>query len=568
MILSAKQLVLWIALGSFVGAIAIEENVGTTSLVESHNLTTTTSTTTVTTPTTSTISTTSTTSTTPSTTFSSSTTARTTSSQAISSSSPSTPPILARANPISSTSTSRSIISTTSSATTTKPSAKRQISLNEFQQLVAKVNDEISMLRNQSANLSQTYEELVRRYNDRTSQVPIVLYDVSDCSNSTNVQHDTSTEAIKQKSTVPEVTNPTVSSEEVTTTTAKSTTVTTSTTTAPSSTRRVEDSIQKQTHSKSSSDGALPAEPVPQSSGSSHTQIYGNKYYNYIHYFMYPPSEEQLEEMGSPPTQLNHRRKSGNDSRKAVPQNRWKEVPYRTKNRWEERIDSREESMEPEFSPALRRWPQEPTGEIGSNQRSASSDYRPFYGSPIPAIGGQYRFGGAAQRKPVELPPSPVPAPPKLAPYPLAEERIPSRVVPQEKIFSFIPEKPKPTPPAPVPKVPAYQADRVPSFLERRNTYRNEPPAQLRTTKAPPVRLFTPATTVAREPVTPQSIESLFSFGAKPVTYSIPTTAKPSPGVTRNGWDGYDFSFVRKAQETKKRLQRQQRSSRKGVPEL
>uniref|UniRef100_A0A182YNT1 Uncharacterized protein n=1 Tax=Anopheles stephensi TaxID=30069 RepID=A0A182YNT1_ANOST len=437
-------MVLWIALGSFVGAIAIEENVGTTSLVESHNLTTTTSTTTVTTPTTSTISTTSTTSTTPSTTFSSSTTARTTSSQAISSSSPSTPPILARANPISSTSTSRSILSTTSSATTTKPSAKRQISLNEFQQLVAKVNDEISMLRNQSANLSQTYEELVRRYNDRTSQVPIVLYDVSDCSNSTNVQHDTSTEAIKQKSTVPEVTNPTVSSEEVTTTTAKSTTVTTSTTTAPS----------------------------------------------------------------------------------------------------------------------------KPTGEIGSNQRSASSDYRPFYGSPIPAIGGQYRFGGAAQRKPVELPPSPVPAPPKLAPYPLAEERIPSRVVPQEKIFSFIPEKPKPTPPAPVPKVPAYQADRVPSFLERRNTYRNEPPAQLRTTKAPPVRLFTPATTVAREPVTPQSIESLFSFGAKPVTYSIPTTAKPSPGVTRNGWDGYDFSFVRKAQETKKRLQRQQRSSRKGVPEL
>uniref|UniRef100_A0A182TAS7 Uncharacterized protein n=1 Tax=Anopheles maculatus TaxID=74869 RepID=A0A182TAS7_9DIPT len=549
-ILAAKELVLWIALGSFIGTIAIEENVGATSLVESKNLTTT-STTTTAAPTTST------TSTTPSTTFSS--TSPTTSSKATTSSSPSTPSILARANPITSSSTIRSIISTTTSATTTKPSAKRQISLNEFQQLVAKVNDEISMLRNQSANLSQTYEELVRRYNDRTSQVPIVLYDVSDCSNSTTVQEETSTEALKQTSIVSEVTKPTTSSER---TTSKTTTVITSTTQPPSSSSRVEHSTQKE----SLSDESAPVVAAPQNTGSSNTQIYGNKYYNYIHYFMYPPSEEQLEEIGSAP-QVNHRRKSGNDSRKATPTKRRKEVPYQTNKRWEERTDSREEPLEPEYSVNLRRWPQEPIGEISNSRRPVSSDYRPFLGSPVPAIGGQYRFGGAAQRKPIEPQSSSLPALPKLAPLPYVEERIPPRVVPEEKIFASIADRKKPSQPETAPKAPVYQTDNVPSFLDRRNVYRSGLPTTQRTTKAPG-RLFTPSTTVTREPVTPPSIESLFSFGAKPVSYSIPTTVKPSPGIARNGWDGYDFSFVRKAQEMKKRLQREQRSSRKGVPEL
>ncbi|XP_052898667.1 uncharacterized protein LOC128305319 [Anopheles moucheti] len=540
--LATKELVLWIMVGSVICTIAAEEDVATTTTpLEGQNLTTTSPTT-------------------PTTTFASTTLPASPSTEATTNASASTAPVLARANLISSTSTIRSIISTTTTGTTTKPSAKRQISLNEFQQLVAKVNDEISMLRNQSANLSQTYDELIRRYNERTSQIPIVLYDVTECSNSTTLQEDGTTQATSTESTsvsstiLSDVTNTTVTSERATTST--DTTTTTSTTYAPTSTKAVpEYSTQTLTHSEAPSDRASNLETVPQNTGSSHTQIYGNKYYNYVHYFMYPPSEAQLEEINSPP-HINNRRKGGHDSRNVAPVKQRKQVPYQKRNKWQ--AGSWDESEEPELdveqsSATFRRRPQVPTGENRNNLRLSTIDSKQAFASLPPAIGGPYRLGGPFQRKPI-ISPYFVP-PPKIPQYPFVEERTPARVLPQEEIFPSAPENQNQAAPEPA------SLANIDAFLARRSINRNGPPTQ-RTT----ARQFTSSTTAAREPVTPPSLDSVLSFSIKPVNYSIPTTAKPPVGFVRNGWDGYDFSFVRKAQEAKKRLQN--RESRMGMRDL
>uniref|UniRef100_A0A182I485 Uncharacterized protein n=1 Tax=Anopheles arabiensis TaxID=7173 RepID=A0A182I485_ANOAR len=631
------QLSLWVAFGCLIGAIAIEENVGTTRLLEAETTTTTTtatSPTTVTEPFTSTPSTTITTTTTSTTVPSSTTTSST-----------SAVPILARANPISSSSTVRSIPSTASgtSGTTAKPSAKRQISLSEFQQLVAKVNDEISMLRNQSANLSQTYEELVRRYNERTSQIPIVLYDVTECSNSSTGPAERLSDTTEKSTKLSTLVTGTVSNgtettarattttERTTTTTTLETTTTTSTTAVPpSSTRRVDYSPPKLVPSELYRDQASLPDAVPPNTGSSHTQIYGNKYYNYIHYFMYPPNESQLEEIQNP-FPIGHRRKVGNDSRRAPPPSRRR--PYeKTKHRWEESIESKEEEEESEFdaSAALRRKPSKtrtPTGELRSNVRLGSTDRRaplrspagpvetysfdskpigelrsnirfgssdprapvrspaglaePFaygskptgelrtnlrlgstdprvpFGSPTgPAqqypYDDSYRAGAVPQRQPIE--PTDFLAPAKLPQYPSFSERIPPRISPPQQQFPAL--KLQTSPPESAPIAPP-KKNALTAFLERRKLNRNGP-----YTVAVPAKLATPpTTTVARaDAVTPPSVESLLTFGAKPVSYAIPTTVKPSLGVVRNGWDANDFSFIRKAQESKKRLQRERRS--------
>uniref|UniRef100_A0A1S4GSC3 Uncharacterized protein n=1 Tax=Anopheles gambiae TaxID=7165 RepID=A0A1S4GSC3_ANOGA len=636
------QLSLWVAFGCLIGAIAIEEDVGTTRLLEEKATTTTTTTTTspttVTEPFTSTPSTTITTTTT-STTIPSSTTTSSTSAV----------PILARANPISSSSTVRSILSTASgtSGTTAKPSAKRQISLSEFQQLVAKVNDEISMLRNQSANLSQTYEELVRRYNERTSQIPIVLYDVTECSNSSTGPAERLSDTTEKSTELSTIVTATVSNgtetttratttttERTTTTTTLETTTTTSTTAVPpSSTRKVDYSPPKLVQSELYRDQASLPDAVPPNTGSSHTQIYGNKYYNYIHYFMYPPNESQLEEIHNP-FPIGHRRKDGNDARRAPPPRRRR--PYeKTKHRWEESIESQEEEEESEFdaqqsSAALRRKPSKtrtPTGELRSNVKLGSTDRRaplrspagpvetysfdskpngelrsnlrfgstdlrapvrspaglaeafayeskptgelrtnlrlgstaprvPFGGPTGPAqpypYDDSYRAGPVPQRQPIE--PMDFLAPAKLPQYPSFPERIPTRISPPQEQFPAL--KLQTSPPESAPIAPP-KKDALTVFLERRKLNRNGP-----YTVAVPAKLTTPpTTTVARaEAVTPPSVESLFTFGAKPVSYAIPTTVKPSLGVVRNGWDANDFSFIRKAQESKKRLQRERRS--------
>uniref|UniRef100_A0A182S3E5 Uncharacterized protein n=1 Tax=Anopheles funestus TaxID=62324 RepID=A0A182S3E5_ANOFN len=500
--------------------------------------------------------------TTPTTTFSS--TPHSSSSEVTTSTSTSTTPILARANLISSSSTNRSVVSTTTTTeTTTKPSAKRQISLNEFQKLVAKVNDEISMLRNQSANLSQTYEELVRRYNERTSQIPIVLYDVTECSNGTTALKDSSMQAntaesisVSSAKSLTEVTDSTVTSKR--TTTPAEITNTTSTTNAPSSTTVVEYSAEKFNQPEALADHDSSTDAVPQHSGSSNTQIYGNKYYNYIHYFMYPPSEEQLEDMNNP-SHVNHRRKGGNDMRKVGPTKQRKEDSYRKRNPWEGQIDSWEDSEERELAeerPAFRRRTPERTGENRSNLRGGPiAPHLPF-GVSIPANGGPYHLGGSLQGKSTEIP--------RIPQYSYVEERIPPRVLPSEGMFASIGGSHKQTPLETVSKVPAYM-DKISAFLERRNIYRNGP---IQSTTNAPTRQVTSSSTVASEPVTLPSFESLLSFGVKPVNYSIPSTTKPLAGLVRNGWDGHDFSFVRKAQETKKRLQREQRSSRKEMRDL
>ncbi|XP_041769660.1 nuclear pore complex protein DDB_G0274915-like [Anopheles merus] len=639
--LASKQLSLWVAFGCLIGAIAIEEDVGTTRLLEAETTTTTTTTTTspttVTEPFTSTPSTTTTTTTATSTTIPNSTTTSSTSAV----------PILARANPISSSSTVRSILSTASgtSGTTAKPSAKRQISLSEFQQLVAKVNDEISMLRNQSANLSQTYEELVRRYNERTSQIPIVLYDVTECSNSSTGPAERlsdTTEKSTQLSTIvtATVSNGTETTAEATTTTERTTTTTTLETTTttsttampPPSTRWVDYSPPKLVPSELYRDQASLPDAVPPNTGSSHTQIYGNKYYNYIHYFMYPPNEAQLEELHNP-FSIGHRRKDGNDPRRAPPRRR---PPYeKTKHRWEESIDSQEEEEESEFdvqqsSAALRRNPsrrRKPTGELRSNVRLGTTDRRAplrspagpvetysFDSKPIGELRSNLRFGSTDPRAPVKSPaglaepfaydskrtgelrtnirlgstdprvpfggPSgsaqpypygdsyragPVPQrqpieptdflpPAKIPQFPSFPERIPPRISPPQEQFSAL--KLQTVPPESAPIAPP-KKDALTAFLERRKLNRNGS-----NTVAVPAKLATPSTTTSAraEAVTPPSVESLFTFGAKPVSYAIPTTAKPSLGVVRNGWDANDFSFIRKAQESKKRLQRERRS--------
>ncbi|XP_053663641.1 uncharacterized protein LOC128712793 [Anopheles marshallii] len=540
--LATKELILWIVLGSFICTIATEEVEATTTLFEGQNLTTTSPTT-------------------PSTTFSSTTTSSSfPSSKATTNASAPTVPILARANVISSTSTIRSIISTTTAGATTKPSAKRQISLNEFQQLVAKVNDEISMLRNQSANLSQTYEELIRRYNERTAQIPIVLYDVTECSNSTTLQEASTTQAIYTESTVgsstilSDVTNASVTTARATT--ATDTTVTTSTTIAPTSAKTApEHSTQKITQPETSSDRTTNLETAPQNSGSSLTQIYGNKYYNYVHYFMYPPGETQLEEINNPP-HVNNRRKGGNDSRNVAPVKQRKQVPYLKRNKWQ--ADSREESEELELdveqsSATFRRRPQASTGENRINLRPSSIESKLPFGGSLPAIGGPYRLGDSLPRKPFTSP-SLVP-PSKILQYPFVEERIPPRVLPREENVASLSENQKQVPPEAAPRA---QVDKIAAFLERRSINRNGPTQR---TTIPSARQMTSSTTVTRAPVTPPSLDSIFSFSMKPVNYSIPTTVKPRTGFVRNGWDGYDFSFVRKAQEAKKRLQREERSS-------
>uniref|UniRef100_A0A182PXB6 Mucin-5AC n=1 Tax=Anopheles epiroticus TaxID=199890 RepID=A0A182PXB6_9DIPT len=605
MILASKQLLLWIALGSLIGAIAAEEDVGTTTPVLEAQ--TTTSPATVTEPFTTTSSSTSTTTTTPSS---------------------STSTILSRANPISSSIASRSVLSTTASTTigtTTKPSTKRQISLSEFQQLVAKVNDEISMLRNQSANLSQTYEELIRRYNERTSQIPIVLYDVTECSNSTAGREEASTDVTK-KSTTPSTVTPTTvtdstenasttSRRPITTTTTESTTTSTSTTIVPTTTRQAEYTPPKLQQSEFLPDLAgSPLEAVPQNAGSSHTQIYGNKYYNYIHYFMYPPSESQLEELESV-APLSQRRKIGNDSRRVGPLRRRQEGPFQaTKNKFREDLedpeyDDQQQStafrrrpvIEPrptgelrtnlrldypdlvaeygnqQPSTAFRRRPIEepkPTGELRTNLRLDSTDLVPRVppGNPIDAdVPYPYRAGLAPPRKPPVGPPT-YGVPPKAPQYPFVQERIPPRSAPQEELFAAVPEAQRPNAkPAlgSVPKAPATPppsspySDKLTAFLERRKINRNDPFTVTPTRK--PTIASTPS---PGKVVTLPSIDSLFTFAAKPVSYAIPTTVKPAPGVVRNDWDGYDFAFIHKALETKKRLQRERRSWGAGLRDL
>uniref|UniRef100_A0A182LS62 Uncharacterized protein n=1 Tax=Anopheles culicifacies TaxID=139723 RepID=A0A182LS62_9DIPT len=489
-ILAASDLILWIAFGSFMGVIAVEEDITTTSFPEAQNFTTTTSPTTPTTTTT---------------TFSSSSTLSS-SSEATTSSSLPTTPILARANPLSTNSILRSIISTTTTGTTTKPSAKRQISLTEFQQLVAKVNDEISMLRKQSANLSQTYEELVRRYNERTLQTPVVQIE---CSNSTTKQ-DTS---LTESTTVP--------STEI------RTTITTSTSKAPSSTKAVEYTTEKLTHSAAYSKRTPPHDAElsePQDSGSYHTQIYGNKYYNYIHYFMYPPSETQLANFGNP-AQTNYRRKNAN-----APGKQRKEDPKEKRNKWNEPNDSWEETEESELDTAqsfdFRRRP----------ELSTSSKY-PY--------GGQYRFGSSVQRKPPIVQSSPVPS-----------WKIPQYLYDEEWNSPPQVESKKRTPPEAVRKTPAY-IDQLATFLERRNINRNDP---IQRTTLAPARQVSSFPAFTSETVKSPTIENLFAFGAKPVNYTVPTT-----GNSPTGYDGYDFSFMRKALENKKRLQREQRSARRDL---
>ncbi|EDO63895.1 AGAP006500-PA, partial [Anopheles gambiae str. PEST] len=388
---------LWVAFGCLIGAIAIEEDVGTTRLLEEKATTTTTTTTTspttVTEPFTSTPSTTITTTTT-STTIPSSTTTSSTSAV----------PILARANPISSSSTVRSILSTASgtSGTTAKPSAKRQISL-----------------------------KLVRRYNERTSQIPIVLYDVTECSNSSTGPAERLSDTTEKSTELSTIVTATVSNgtetttRATTTTTERTTTTTTLETTTTTSTTAV------------------------------------------------PPSS---------------------------------------------------------------------TRKLRTNLRLGSTAPRvPFGGPTGPAqpypYDDSYRAGPVPQRQPIE--PMDFLAPAKLPQYPSFPERIPTRISPPQEQFPAL--KLQTSPPESAPIAPP-KKDALTVFLERRKLNRNGP-----YTVAVPAKLTTPpTTTVARaEAVTPPSVESLFTFGAKPVSYAIPTTVKPSLGVVRNGWDANDFSFIR-----------------------
>uniref|UniRef100_A0A182JVF2 Uncharacterized protein n=1 Tax=Anopheles christyi TaxID=43041 RepID=A0A182JVF2_9DIPT len=279
---------------------------------------------------------------------------------------------------------------------------------------------------------------------------------------------------------------------------------------------------------------------------------------------MYPPDESQLEEI-EPPAPISQRRRAGNDSKRTPPPRRRRPfLPLQTKkNRWEESIDSREAVEESEIATqeAFRRRPFEdtkPTGELRDNLRHGSTEPRAPFRRPAEPVepypyDGTYR---APPRNPIE-PPGFVPSQ-KLPQYPYVQERIPPRIVPQEQFYALVPEleAPKQTPaPESTTKASPY-SDRLTAFLNRRNINRNDPYTVVR------VKATTPSTTITtiREPVTPPSIESLFTFGANPVSYAIPTTSKPSPGLVRNGWDGYDFSFIRKALESKKRLQRERRS--------
>uniref|UniRef100_A0A182FGI4 Uncharacterized protein n=1 Tax=Anopheles albimanus TaxID=7167 RepID=A0A182FGI4_ANOAL len=135
---------------------------------------------------------------------------------------------------------------TSTTSTTAKPSPKRQISLAEFQKLVAKVNDEIQLLRNQSITLSRTYDDLVQRYNERTSQLPIQEDDATT---------GTTPDQILTTTVVPRV---------------------------------------------SFADNPYPQPIVNDHQQPSYlTNICGNNYYNYIHYHMHPYTEDQMNPVAS-----------------------------------------------------------------------------------------------------------------------------------------------------------------------------------------------------------------------------------------------------------------------------
>ncbi|KFB45814.1 hypothetical protein ZHAS_00013794 [Anopheles sinensis] len=321
--------------------------------------------------------------------------------QPFSSTTPHPPLPLARANTTPSGSASTKSISTgpVTTGTTSKPSAKRQISLNEFQQLVAKVNDEIGMLRNQSANLSQTYDELVRRYNERTSQIPIVLYDVTDCSNGSKIANEdqTATSRNEDESIVQmdvERTSNSTESEEINKKIETSTAITTEST---ASTRT---STISEQHLSSPSETIVERRPqvvqapeiVPQNPSNGQTQIYGNKYYNYVHYFMYPPSEEQLKEVLRPVIP-NNRQKEGDFSEK-VDAIRRRHGGYSFEQDYNESLEEENTGNGP--LPVNARWRLPPNFGSPSNDRERPGmmrnslrvdplDYRPPYDSQPPA---------------------------------------------------------------------------------------------------------------------------------------------------------------------------------------
>uniref|UniRef100_A0AAG5D6W2 Uncharacterized protein n=1 Tax=Anopheles atroparvus TaxID=41427 RepID=A0AAG5D6W2_ANOAO len=514
-----------------------------------------------------------------STTITSTTSTSTTTTAGTSESSPSvgTPPVfaLARANTTPSSSASiKSIAATT--RTTPQPSAKRQISLNEFQQLVAKVNDEIGMLRNQSANLSQTYDELVQRYNERTSQIPIVLYDVTNCSNDSTLEEKQHTTAPSEREgsmqlAVEGTTNARglEGSTGADRTTVIPSTTTESTAAALSSTETV--SPENDPSLGDAAQSAATPETVPQNPSNAQTQIYGNKYYNYVHYFMYPPSEDLLKEVLSPPN-TNFRRKQGHFSPNvarirhrhaghgleqgeddsleeestgngnAAKDNRWRFPPNYRSRPWNER-----ERPQPVPNYAM-------AGPLDSPA--------PLAHSAPPASPASFPYEIPYRRR-INANPRPSFNEDLVRPNPVNYLRTEERTTQRNPYLDELPlgglskpaerfyPQPSVKPPKPVIDVPtlgAAPSERLESFLERR-----------RKVNVPPVTPW--RTTVATErSTTLPSLDSLISGGLKSVSFSIPTTVKPVPGVARNGWDGYDFTFVRKVFENQKRNQTERRT--------
>ncbi|ETN60545.1 hypothetical protein AND_007830 [Anopheles darlingi] len=298
-------------------------------------------------------------------------------------------------------------VPSSSTSTTAKPSTKRQISLDEFQRLVAKVNDEIQLLRNQSINLSRTYDDLVQRYNERISQL--------------SIQMDDGTER-------------TPGAPQIVTTTG-----------VPSVSLANNQFPPLMTDNDRQQPNYL-------------TNICGNNYYNYIHYYMYPLTEEQMNlvaaQQGRKGGGIVHQLAAGRQAE--------------SDNELDQRYDS-----------------------------AASSDsWQPasFYPRNVASVNGPD-----------------VPAPP---PFSSAATLIPTQSTPK----------------------------RLEEFLARHKITLD--PVLLAT--SPPIPITT----------TPIPLEKVLTVEHPPhLALAIPTTAKPVPGNSRNGWDGFDFQFVRKAMESKRRAE-------------